>query len=342
MMTMLPQVPRRFIWASAFLLAIISIGTVGYWFIGGKQYSWVDTLYMTVITITTIGFGEIIDLSGNPGGRLFTIFIAISGIGILTYVATSLIGLVVEGELTESFRRKGMEKMVNNYRDHYIVCGFGTTGSYITGELNSSKRRCVIVDIDKEVVAKALRSSSDQIVLEGDATNNDTLIKAGIERARGLFAVTEDDNRNLVISLTAKQLNPKVRVVARCTDIRNEEKIRRAGADAVVSSRFIGGLRMTSEMLRPTVVSFLDMTLQESDRRFQVEEIFLPEAFIGKAIAALDLRRHPQTLILAIKTKDGWLYNPPRDYVIQIADILVYISTPEGKEALERFLQAAQ
>ncbi|MBI4283182.1 MAG: potassium channel protein [Chloroflexi bacterium] len=342
MMTMLPQVRRRFIWCGALLLAIILTGTIGYWFIGGKQYSFVDTLYMTVITVATIGYGEIVDLSGNPGGRLFTIFIAIAGIGTLTYFITNFTGLVVEGALTESLRRRKMQKMANNYQDHYIVCGFGVVGSYITRELRSTRRRCVIVDMDKGVVEKALQSMPDQVALEGDATNNDTLIEAGIERAKGLFAVAGDDNRNLVISLTAKHLNPRVRVVAQCTDIRNDEKIRRAGADAVVSPRFIGGLRMTSEMLRPTVVSFLDMMLQDSDRRLQVEEIILPEAFIGKAISALDLKRHPQTLILAVKTRDDWLYNPPRDYVVQTADILVYISTPEGKEALEKFLQAAQ
>ena len=341
-MTMSPRVRKRFIWSSAFLLAIILIGTVGYWFIGGKQYSFVDTLYMTVITITTIGFNEVVDLSGNPGGRVFTIFIAISGIGIMTYVATNLIGLVVEGEFTESFRRRRMEQMVNNYRGHFIVCGLGVVGSYITGELNSTKRRCVIVDIDKEVVAKALQSLPDQIVLEGDATNNDTLMKAGIERARGLFAITGDDNRNLVISLTAKQINPSVRVVALCTDIRNDEKIRRAGADSVVSPRFIGGLRMTSEMIRPTVVSFLDMMLREKDKTLLVEEISLPDVFVGKPISALDLKRHPQTLVLAIKAKEGFIYNPARDYVIRSSDILVYISTPEGKDELERFIHGAQ
>jgi voltage-gated potassium channel len=342
MMAMPLRVRRRFIWCSAFLLAIILIGTIGYWFIGGRQYSFVDTLYMTVITVATIGFGEIIDLSGNPGGRLFTIFIAISGIGALTYFVTNLTGLVVEGELTESFRRRRMEKLVNNYAGHFIVCGLGAIGSYIAGELYGTGRPYVIVDADKEVVEKALQSLPDQIVLEGDATNNDTLLKAGIERAKGLFAVTGDDNQNLVISLTAKQVNPRVRVVARCTDIRNDEKVRRAGADAVVSPGFIGGLRMTEEMIRPTVVSFLDMMLRERDKSLQVEEISLPEAFVGKAISALDLKRHPQTLVLAVKTKDGWLYNPPRDYVIGVMDTLVYISTPEGKDELERFLHVAQ
>ncbi len=235
-----------------------------------------------------------------------------------------------------------MEKMVNNYRHHFIVCGLGAIGSYIAGELYSIKRPYVIVDVDKDVVEKALQSLPDQIVLEGDATSNDTLIKAGIERARGLFAVTGDDNQNLVISLTAKQINPKLRVVARCTDVRNDEKMRRAGANAVVSPGFIGGLRMTSEMIRPTVVSFLDMMLREKDKDLRVEEISFPDSLVGKSISALDLKRHPQTLILALKTKDSWIYNPPRDYVIRTADTLVYISTPEGKDELERFLHGAQ
>ena len=339
---MLLQVPRRFVWCGVFLLAVVLLGTIGYWFIGGKQYSFVDTLYMTVITIATIGYGEIVDLSGNPGGRLFTIFIAISGIGALTYLVTNMTGLVVEGQLTESFRRRKMENTVNNYRDHFIVCGFGVVSAYIADELQSTRSPYVIVDEDKAVVEKAVQSWPDRIILEGDATNNDILIKAGVERAKGLFAVTGDDNRNLVISLTAKQLNHAVRVVARCSDIRNDEKIKRAGADAVVSPGFSGGLRMASEMLRPAVVSFLDMMLREQDQNLRVEEISLPDFFVGKAISALDLKRHPQTLILAIKTKEGWIYNPPRDYVIAVMDTLVYISTPEGKGELERFLHTAQ
>src|SRR5450830_1045550 len=120
------QVRKRFLWCGSILLAILLIGTFGYWFIGGKQYSLVDTLYMTVITITTVGFNEVIDLSGNPGGRIFTMFIAISGVGIMGYIAVNSIGLFVEGELTKSFRRTRMNKVVNKYEGHAIVCGFGT------------------------------------------------------------------------------------------------------------------------------------------------------------------------------------------------------------------------
>src|SRR3972149_3522817 len=153
---MLLRVPKRLIWCGAFLLAITLIGTIGYWFIGERQYSFVDTLYMTVITIATIGYGEIIDLTGDPVGRLFTIFIAISGIGALTYFVTNLTGLVVEGALTESFRRRKMENRANNFGDHFIVCGFGVVGSYIAEELHGTRRPYVIVDEDKAVVDRAL------------------------------------------------------------------------------------------------------------------------------------------------------------------------------------------
>ncbi|MBM2824376.1 MAG: Voltage-gated potassium channel Kch [Dehalococcoidales bacterium] len=329
---------RKFLWSGIILVAIQIIGTIGYLLIGGEQYSFLDAFYMVFITIATIGYGEIIDLSNSAAGRIFTMFIAVAGIGVLAYTATNLTALVVEGELTKSFRRKRMEKRAGNLEGHYIICGLGEVGLNIASELTATKRPYVIVDISQSNIQRILATLGEQIFIEGDATDNDTLLKAGVAKARGLFAVAGDDNQNLVISLTAKQINPKVRVVARCTNIKNSEKIKRAGADAVVSPGFIGGVRMASEMLRPTVVSFLDMMLRETDRNLRVEAIALPDRFVGKPISALDLRRHPHTLVLAIKTKDGWLYNPARDYVVQTTDTLVYISTTEGKDALETFL----
>src|SRR4030042_3751490 len=234
---------RKFAWAGAILIDNILIGTVGYWFIGGRQYSFVDTLYMTVITITTIGFTEVIDLSGNAGGRIFTMFIAISGIGVMAYIVTSITRLVVEGELTESFRRRRMEKVAGNYRGHYIVCGVGSVGCYIANELHAIKRPHVIVDVNKKNVESNLESFHDEVFIEGDATDSDTLLRAGVEKAAGLFAVPGDDNQNLVVSLTAKQLNPQLRVVARCNDTRNTEKIKKGGADAAVSLCASGGVR---------------------------------------------------------------------------------------------------
>ena len=330
---------RRFVWGGAILLAIILIGTVGYWFIGGRQYSFVDTLYMTVITITTIGFAEIIDLSGNVGGRIFTIFIAISGVGIMAYIVTNITALVVEGELTESFRRRRMEKIACKCTDHYIVCGLGSVGCCIANELHATKRPHVIVDVDKKNIERSLGSLHDEVFIEGDATDSNTLLKAGVEKARGLFAVTGDDNQNLVVSLTAKQINPKLRVVARCTDMKNSEKMKKAGADAVVSPNAIGGLRMASEMVRPTVVSFLDIMLRDRESSLRVEELPVPESFVGRPISALNLKRFSHVLLLAVKTKEDWVYNPSESYVIDQKNTLVFMTTPEGRDELAGFLK---
>jgi voltage-gated potassium channel len=330
---------RKFIWAGAILIAIILIGTVGYWFIGSRQYSFVDTLYMTIITISTIGFGEIIDLSGNAAGRIFTIFIAISGVGVLLYLVTNLTALVVEGKLTESFRRRRMEKAAGNSRDHYIVCGLSSVGFYIVNELHATKRSLVIVDVDKKNIERGLELFKDEIFIEGDATDSDTLLKAGIEKARGLFAVTGDDNQNLVVSLTAKQLNPNLRVVAQCNEIKNSQKMRKAGADAIVSPTSIGGLRMASEMVRPTVVSFLDTMLRDTEINLRVEELPVPESFVGQPISALNLKRFAHALLLAVKTGEDWVYNPSENYVIAPESTLVFMTTPEGRDELAGLLK---
>jgi voltage-gated potassium channel len=336
---MVTGIYKKFIWAAAILIAIIVIGTVGYWFIGGRQYSFVDALYMTVITITTIGFTEVIDLSGNVGGRIFTIFIAISGIGVAAYIITNLTALVVEGQLTESFRRRKMEKIAGNYRGHYIVCGCGSVGCYIADELHATKRPHLIVDVDRKNIESNVESPHDEVFIEGDATDSDTLLKAGVEKAAGLFAVTGDDNQNLVISLTAKQLNPKLRVVARCKDTRNMEKMKKAGADAVVSPSAIGGLRMASEMVRPAVVSFLDTMLRDRGKNLRVEELSVPEAFVGQPISALNLKRCGQTLLLAVRTGGDWVYNPSETYIIDRENTLVFMTTPEGRDELCELLK---
>jgi voltage-gated potassium channel len=331
---MTSNVYNKFIWSGVILASILLIGTVVYWFIGEGNYSFLDTLYMTVITITTIGFGEVIELSGNPAGRIFTIFIAISGIGALLYVVTNLTALVVEGELTDSFRRRRMEKQAHNSKDHYIVCGLGSVGGNIIGELHATKRSYVLVDISEDNLAKALESFPKGVFVIGDATNSDTLLKAGIKQASGLFAVTDDDNQNLVISLSAKQLNPTLRVVARCNDVRNSEKIKKAGADTVVSPGYISGLRMASEMIRPTVVSFLDTMLRDKQRNLRIEEVSVPDSFVGSPISAINLDNLSDTMLLALKNKGDWIYNPSDDCILEINSVLIVMTTPEERKEL--------
>jgi voltage-gated potassium channel len=333
------QIYAKFVRTGIFLAAVLLAGTVGYWFIGGRHYSLVDCLYMTFITITTIGYGEIIDMSGNPTGRIFTMFIAISGISIATYILSNLTAFTVEGELSKAFRRRKMEKTIKKLRDHYIVCGVDSVGFYILSELAGTKRPNVMVDIDRGAIERVLETFPEGIFIEGDATDSDTLLAAGITDAKGLFAVTGDDNQNLVISLTAKQLNPNVRVVASCKDLKNTDKLKKAGADAVVSPTSIGGLRMASEMVRSKVVSFLDTMLRDKETNLRIEEIVVPATFVGKKISELGLGKYPHILLLAIRTEEGWLYNPPGSYTVELDDTLIFMTTPEERTELEKIFE---
>jgi voltage-gated potassium channel len=329
------QVYRRLIVAAILLLTILMIGTVGYWLITDREYSLLDTFYMTFITITTIGFGEILGES-HSGIRAFTIFIAICGIGVIAYTFTSLTALIVEGEVTKSFWRRRMEKTARELKEHYIVCGLGRVALYIVNELSATKRPRVIVEVSKDKIENPSEELRGEVFVEGDATNENTLLKAGIKNARGVFAVTGDDNQNLVMSLTAKQLNPRVRVVARCNNLENREKLIRAGADAVVSPGFIGGMRMVSEMIRPAAVSFLDMMLRDKEQNLRVEEVPVPECFVGKTISALNLKQYRSLLLLAVATKEGWIYNPPDNHVLKSGSIFICMTTPEGRQELEK------
>ena len=328
---------KKYVWCLTILVIIVVVGAIGYWYLGKGHYSFFDGLYMTVITITTIGFGEIIDLSGNIGGRVFTIFIALSGIGVLAYMVTNITATVVEGELTKSFRRRRMEKLAEKARGHYIVCGMGWAGLHIVNELRETKRPHVIVDISKDKIDKSLETMPGSIFIEGNATDNDILLKAGIEKASGLFAVTGDDNQNLVICLTAKQLNSAVRVIAQCNEMKNLNKMSSVGADAVVSPGYITGMRMASEMIRPTVVNFLDRMLRGRDENLRVEEVGMPRSLVGKALSALNLKKYPRTLLLAVKKGEEWVYNPSRsNYVIEPENKLIIMTTPGERYDLEK------
>jgi voltage-gated potassium channel len=321
------------------LVIVLLIGTIGYLFIGEGRYSILDCLYMTVITITTIGYGEIIDLSGKPMGRVFTMFIAFSGIGMAAYLFSKVTAFMVEGRLQEIFWRRKMEKVIGKLKQHYIICCVEGVGFYIVKELHSTKRPCVIVDHDKARAERIIGNLENELFLEGDPTDSDLLIKAGINEARGLFAVTKVDNDNLVISLTAKTLNPGVKVVAACNDLKNMEKIKKAGADAIVSPSYIGGLRIASEMIRPTVVSFLDTMMRDQEENLRIEEISIGESFVNEPIKTLSLKKYRNVLLLAIRGKEGWVYNPGEDYILKKDDILIIMTTPEEKFELEKIFK---
>ena len=322
-----------FLWSIGILATILVIGTVGYRLIGGDKYSLLDCFYMTFITIATIGFGEIVDLSEHPGGRVFTVFIGFGGIAAMTYLTSTVTAFLIEGKINEALGRRRMEKDIHRLKDHYIICGIGRVGGNVAHEMAATGRAYVMIDEDMHAIERQLERFPGHVYIHGDASDDEVLQKAHIETARGVFAITGDDSKNLVISLTAKQLNPATRVVARCHEIRNTEKMRKAGADAIVSPDFTGGLRIASAMIRPHVVTFLDQMLK-SDENLRVEELIVPSGFPEKPIGELDVKGRDH-IIVALREQNNWVFNPDSSHLLRGGTVVLIMATPAGRKAVE-------
>jgi voltage-gated potassium channel len=316
---------------------VFIIGTVGFQILGGPRYSLEDCFYMTFITITTIGYGEIVDVTHYEYGRLFTVFIGILGIGVLGYVLSTVTAFILEKDLNVSWRIRKMQKRIDKLEGHYIVCGVGLVGSNVAHDLAMTRRPFVIVESDLTHIERYFDTHPEQLFVNGDATDNDVLMAAGVMRAKGVFAVAHDDSANLVISLSAKQLNPNVRVVARCHDMKNAEKTRRVGADEVISPDYSGGQRIVSAMLRPNVMNFLDEMLK-SDNTLRMEEIILPDNLVNKSLNVLYHGNH-DCLVLAIQRAGSWYFNPPARHILKEGDVLMVMTTPEGRAHLENLIE---
>ena len=314
-------------------------GTLGYLQISGWEASVMDALYMTFITVATIGYAEVIDLSNGPWPRLFTMAVGFFGIGGTWYLFSTFTAFVLETNLNQAYRRRRMESTISALSGHYIICGIGRVGGYVADELIKTEREFVVIDADPERLAVHEERTGHRVQLHGDAADDDILVRAGVAKAAGVFAVTGDDSKNLVVSLSARQLNPAVRVVARVHDRRNVDKTRRAGADEIVSPDFTGGLRIASAMLRPNAVNLLDMMLHTADN-LRVEEVQVPG---GSALAVVeDLGRRREWLLVAIRdAQSRWNFNPSGDTRIVPGDTLVAIVSPDGRRLLEAAMGAA-
>jgi voltage-gated potassium channel len=324
---------RRFAKPLAFLVLLHLVGAFAYRIIGGDKYTLFDGLYMAFITIATIGYAETIDLSQSPVGRAFTIAFGFIGVATTWFIFSQLTAFIVEGEINIALRRRRMLKAIARMSGHYVVCGIGRVGSNVARELISTDRPFVIIDANQAHIDAFRERYPETVFLHGDAAEDAMLRDAGIARAAGVFAVVGDDSRNLVITLSAKSLNPKVRVVARCHDIAWVEKMKRVGADAIVSPDFTGGMRIAAAMIRPTVVTFLDEMLR-SDKALRVEEIRVAERHAGQRLGMIE-RRGPDHIVLAIRSGAQWTFNPELDFALQGGEVVVVVATPQGRKTLE-------
>lgn len=323
---------RRLLQSSLAACSTLVIGTVGYFLIGRGAWSWLDCAYQTVIGVTTAGFGEIIPLGQTTWGRPFTMVLLIGGLVSVGWFATSAAAFLIEGDVSGLAWRRRMQREANRLSDHIIVCGVGATGIHCVRELAATKTPFVVVDRREDLLRDASRQFDCPVVV-GDATHDPTLEEAGIARARGIIAALTDDKDNLFVTVTARALNPKVRIVAKAIEPRAEGKLRRAGADAVVSPQAIGGLRMVSEMVRPHVVSFLDVMMRDEDRPLRIEELpIAPGSWLaGRRVADLELPRRG-LLLLAVKDaspdKPRTVYNPDPNHQLAGGETLIVLGDP--------------
>jgi voltage-gated potassium channel len=319
------------------LIAIFVVGTAGYMMIAtmtDEEWTWLQCSFMTAITLSTVGYGDVLGLDGNVSATLYTMVLMLVGMGIVLYSISIITAFLVEEGYSVIFQEHKMLKQISHMRNHYILAGGGSTGIHVAGELRTSGENFVVIDHDQDKLDKLADEMPKANVLLADATEDQALLKAGIEHATGLVACLANDKDNLYLTVTARILNPDIKIVARAVEDEVQKKLQRAGADAVVSPSFIGGMRLASQILRPNVVTFLDRMLRAGDSSTRVSEINIqPGADLnGKTLR--DSRIQEETGLLVVGVLEGgtdeYIYNPKADYVLKQHSTIIVIGPTDA------------
>jgi len=324
---------KRLLFALVLLVSLIAVSMTGYRVLGGDSVTFLQALYMAVITLAGVGYGEIVDTSHNPALRIFNIGIVLFGVAVTVYVFSVVAAFLVEVEVTNPLWRRRMQRHINELKDHFIVCGLGDTGRYAVAELQKTETPYVVVDLSEDSLEKSRDLHSETLnvlYVIGDATEEDVLEKAGLDRARGLIAALPNDKDNLVITVIVRQRFPQMRIVARAADKKFADRMMRAGASSTVSPSQIGGLRLASEVIRPHVVRFLDQMLKEQGGTLRVEEIEVETTskWAGTALHDLNLKGQYNLLVLGMKcpgvgSTSDLIVNPPDNSVIPGLGVII-------------------
>lgn len=332
-----PAVPDRLKYVVFLLTLIFVVGTVGFHFIEG--WGVLDSLFMTLITITTIGYREIYPLS--DAGKVFDIILIFMGVGTAAYGFATIAQLIVEGEVQRVLGRRRLDKKITRMNGHYIICGNGRIGSLICQELHNSKKTFVVIDKDPIPIQELEEKNIAHII--GDATNEETLVKAGIKNAKGLIATASSDVTNVYITLIAKELNPSVFVLARAETEDSIKNLERAGANKVISPYLIGGRHMANIILKPTVVDFVELATGEQSRDFFIQmegfKIKSKSDLVGKTLKDAPIRKDLGLIVVAIKDNKGdMIFNPPAGFTLSENDVLVCIGEIDALKSMKKLV----
>ena len=339
-------VRQRLIFAGLSLVALIGVGTAGYWFIGGGAWAWGDCAYMVLITITSVGYAEVLPVSAMEGGRAFTMALLVFGMGVSVYFLSALTAFIIEGDLQEAIWRRRMRRNLDKLTGHIVVCGAGETGQHVVEEFVHAGRQVVVIEQQQERMDALFRALGTRFIgIIGDATEDSLLEECGIERAMGLVTSLQNDRDNLFITVTARQLNPHLRIISRAVHDQARNKLLRAGANAIVSPNAIGGRRMAHELLRPSVVGFLDLLVRAGPPDTPAEHLSVEQCVIGQAspvdgktLAEASLRKVANVLVLSVLEADGRtrVFNPAPDLVLRAGMTLIVLGDRDAAILLAR------
>jgi voltage-gated potassium channel len=312
---------------------LIGCGSVGYMII--EKWSFMDAFYMTIITIAAVGYGEVNEVS--PEGRIFTVILIFMGVGYFIYVASGLIQFLVEGRIRLVLGRRKLDTQINKLNDHFIICGYGRIGRVLARFLIEKYLNVVVIEREEARVGKM--DDDGVLYLIGEATDEKVLKRAGIERAKGLVTAVATDADNVFLVLIARQLNPKLFIVARAGQNEAKKTLTAAGADKVISPYDLGARRMAHAILRPTVIKFLEMAFADEKVDIQVEEITIgPNSeLVGKSMIDSGIRKKFDLMIIVIrKPGDDMIFNPKADTMIEAGDTMVVVGSARNIKRLDQ------
>lgn len=322
------------------ILMLVTLGVIGYSMLEG--WHWLDALYFTFITISTVGYNELYPM--HPVGRMFTIVMILLSLFVIAMLSASVTSFLVRKEFAETFKRKKLRNMIRSLKNHTILCGAGQTGGTVIEEFRAAKKPLVVVEDSQEVVAWLQSQYPDLPVISGDATKDDILQEANIEKAKGLITALSEDAANLYVVISARVLNPDLTIVARAVDAHAASKMYKAGATHVISPNLTEARRMAAVMLRPTVVSFLDVMMHDQELDLRLEEVAVSKksTFVGRTLRDMQIPQKTGLIVIAVKKSGNgepeFIYNPQSSTIIEAEDRLVVLGEAERVKTLEKLI----
>lgn len=315
-------------------VSVLVIGTVGFSLLEG--YSLFNSLWMLVVTILTIGYGDYVPIT--IWGRVFALFIIPIGLILVTYTWSLIVANLVEGRISWNIKKKRMGKMIASMSGHVIICGYGRVGRQVAKILLEEDHELVIIDIEQEATDKV---EGRFPIIQGDAADEDVLIAAGIERAYGLITALPDDAYNVMIALTARDLNKNVKIVARAQKEESNAKLFRAGANSVINPESIGGNRMAMCLYRPASVEYVDTILHSKQGDFSIEEYLIKDttSFAHKTIAQMRIRDRFEIMVVAVKRSNEVIGNPPADFIMEPGDTILFFGANQKLDEMTQSLE---